>query len=92
MLVYVTENGNVSSEVVTTWFKMLEETHFFSNQRNVRSDTSLLSDMMQTVQALAAVLSVRFASLPETELGTFASKVLETDFRNSGKGQIELLF
>jgi hypothetical protein len=86
MLVYVTENGNVSSEVVTTWFKMLEETHFFSNQRNVRSDTPLLSDMMQTVQALAAVLSVRFASFPETELGTFPSTVFAAETRNSGKG------
>jgi hypothetical protein len=85
MLVYVTENGNVSSEAVTTWFKMLEETHFFSNQRNVRSDTPLLSDMMQTVQALAAVLSVRFTSLPETDLGSLPLKVNAADVRNSGQ-------
>lgn len=83
---YVTENGNVSSEVVTAWFKMLEETHFFSNQRNVRSDTPLLSDMIQTVQALAAVLSVRFTSLPETELGMLPLKLFTANCRNSREG------
>jgi hypothetical protein len=72
ILFLATKSGNISAPVLNAWFSLLRDSLFFSNQRNVQSDTDNLSEIMQTVQALSAIISIQFASLPGTDLGTSA--------------------
>jgi len=70
ILFLATKSESISFNVVTSWFSFLRDSSFFSNQRNVRLDLEPVVDILQSVQALAAVLSIQFTSLPETDLGS----------------------
>ena len=69
ILFALTSSVNISVDVVKAWFALLRDSSFLSSQRHIRMDADEVTDILQRVQALSAVLSIQMTSLPETDLG-----------------------